>query len=96
MSPASPASPALPNPATQLSRAQRVEVLEAAVEQLIRRNLPSNSKLQIEHDKETGTYIYRSVDAETGEVIRQWPPEQLLKLREHLSEFEGMFVDKRI
>ena len=92
----SPASPALPNPATQLTRAQRVEVLEAAVEKLIRRSLPTNSKLQIEQDKETGTFIYRSVDPETGEVLRQWPPEQLVKLREHLTEVEGLLFDKEV
>lgn len=92
----SSASPALPNPQTQLTRVQRVEVLEAAVEKLIRRSLPSNSKLQIEQDKETGTFIYRSVDPETGEVLRQWPSEQLLKLREHLSEMEGMLFDKEV
>lgn len=91
----SPTSPAAPNPATHLL-SQRVEVIEAAVEKLIRRSLPSNSKLQIEHDKETGTFIYRSVDPETGEVLRQWPPEQLLKLREHLAEMQGMLFDKEI
>ena len=92
----SPASPASPNPATNLMRGQRVEILEEAVEKLIRRSLPSNSKLQIEQDRETGTFIYRSVDPETGEVLRQWPPEQLLNLREHLSEVEGILFDKEI
>jgi len=92
----SPTSPAQPDPATHLMRSQRVEVLEAAVEKLIRRSLPSNSKLQIEQDKETGTFIYRSIDAETGEVLRQWPSEQLLKLREHLAELEGMFFDVKV
>jgi uncharacterized FlaG/YvyC family protein len=92
----SPASPALPNPVTNLMRGQRVEILEAAVEKLIRRSLPSNSKLQIEQDRDTGTFIYRSVDPETGEVLRQWPPEQLLKMREHLSDLEGMLFDKEI
>jgi flagellar protein FlaG len=93
---ASPASPSLPNPQTQLTRAQRVEVLERAVERLIRRSLPSNSKLQIEHDKETGTFIYRSVDSETGEILKQWPPEQLLKLRAHLAEVEGVLFDQKV
>src|SRR5262245_3690964 len=93
---ASPSSPAAPNPATQLTRDQRVEVLESAVEKLIRRSLPSNSKLQIEQDKETGTFIYRSVDPETGEVLRQWPPEQLLELRQYLTEVEGMLFDKEV
>jgi uncharacterized FlaG/YvyC family protein len=88
------ASPALPKPATDLIRGQRVEILEQAVEKLIRRSLPSNSKLQIEQDKETGTFIYRSVDPETGEVLRQWPSEQLLNLRESLTEFEGLLFDK--
>jgi uncharacterized FlaG/YvyC family protein len=92
----SPASPALPNPATNLIRGQRVEVLEEAVEKLIRRSLPSNSKLQIEQDKETGTFIYRSVDPESGEVLRQWPSEQMLNLRESLTEFEGLFFDERV
>ena len=92
----SPTSPALPNRQTDLTRAQRVEVLEAAVEKLIRRSLPSNSKLQIEQDKATGTFIYRSVDPETGEVLRQWPTEQLLKLREHLAEMQGMLFDKEV
>ena len=92
----SPASPALPNPATQLLRTQRVEALEAAVEKLIRRNLPTNTKLQIEQNRETGTFIYRSVDPETGEVVRQWPPEELLKMREHLAEFEGLLIDKEV
>ena len=92
----SPASPALPNPATNLIRGQRVQILEEAVEKLIRRSLPSNSKLQIEQDRETGTFIYRSVDPETGEVLRQWPPEQLLNLRHSLSEFEGLLFDEQV
>ena len=92
----SPTSPALPNPATNLMRGQRVEILEEAVEKLIRRSLPSNSKLQIEQDRDTGAFIYRSVDPETGEVLRQWPPEQLLKLRESLTEIEGLLFDTQV
>ncbi len=90
------ASPAATNPATDLARDQRVQVLQSAIEKLIRKSLPSNSKLQIEQDKVTGTFIYRSIDTETGEIIRQWPPEQLLKLHEYLAQMEGMLVDKKI
>ena len=92
----SPASPASPDAATNLVRGQRIQVLEEAVEKLIRRSLPSNSKLQIEHDKETGTYIYRSIDPETGEVLRQWPSEEMLNLRESLAEIEGVIFDKQV
>lgn len=91
-----PPVPGAINPGTNLAPDQRVEALQAAVEKLIKKNLPTNSKLQIEQDKVTGTFIYRSVDPSTGEVIKQWPPEQLLKLRESLHEMEGMLVDKHV
>ncbi len=92
----SPTSPATPDPSTNLGPDQRVLELQAAIEKLIKKSLPSNSKLQIDRDKETGTYIYRAVDPETGEVISQYPPEQIVKLRDYLAEMEGMLVDKKI
>jgi uncharacterized FlaG/YvyC family protein len=94
-SPAPPA-PGAVNPESNLPPDQRIEEIRSAMDKLIRKGLPSNSKLQIDQDKETGTFIYRSVNPDTGEVIQQWPPEQLLKLREYLHEMEGMLVDKKV
>jgi uncharacterized FlaG/YvyC family protein len=91
-----PPTPGAVNPQTNLPPDQRVAELEKAVDKLIKKGLPTNSKLQISKDKETGAYIYRSVNPDTGEVIKQWPPEQLIKLRESLREMEGMLVDKHI
>lgn len=93
---ASTAVPGTPDPKTDLQPDQRVEVLQGAVEKLIKKSLPSNSKLQIEQDKDTGTFIYRSVNPETGEVIQQWPSEKLLELRDFLKEMEGVLVDKQV
>ena len=93
--PAAPVSPGAPTPDTNLGPDQRVEVVQAAVEKLIKKSLPSNSKLQVEKDKELGTFIYRSINPDTGEVIRQWPPEQLLQMREYLKEMEGLLVDTK-
>ena len=95
------ASPAPPvpgavNPESNLAPDQRVAEMQAAIDKLIKKGLPSNSKLQIEQDKESGTFIYRSVDPDTGEVIKQWPPEQLVKLREYLHQMEGMLLDKHV
>jgi uncharacterized FlaG/YvyC family protein len=91
-----PPVPGAVNPQTNLTPDQRVAELEKAVENLIKKGLPSNSKLQISQDKESGAFVYRSIDPDTGEVIRQWPPEQLLKLRESLHEMEGLLVDKTV
>jgi uncharacterized FlaG/YvyC family protein len=94
-SPVSPA-PGAVNVQSGLAPDQRVEALHAAVEKLIKKSMPANSKLQIDQDKETGTYIYRSVDPNTGEVLRQWPPEELLKLQDHLHEMQGMLLNKHV
>ena len=93
---ASVAVPGTPNLVTDLQPDQRVEVLQGAVEKLIKKSLPTNSKLQIEQDKTTGTFIYRSVDPDTGEVIQQWPSEKLLELRDFLKEMAGVLVDKQV
>jgi uncharacterized FlaG/YvyC family protein len=91
-----PPVPGVPDPVTNLTADQRVAALQGAVEKLIRKSLPPNSKLQIDQDKSSGTFIYRSVNPETGEIIRQWPPEKLLELRDYLREMEGMLVDKQV
>jgi flagellar protein FlaG len=92
----SPASPAAADPGTNLPVDQRLSALQAVMEKLVKKGLPGNSKLLISQDKETGTFIYRSVDPETGNVITQWPPEQLIKLRDYIKEMEGMLVDTTV
>ena len=94
--PAAQAAAPGPHPETNLQPDQRVEVIQAAVEKLIKKSLPTNSRLQIVQDKETGAYIYRSIDPATGDVIRQWPPEQLLALRADLKTMEGLLFDKQV
>jgi len=91
-----PPVPGAVNPQTNLAPDHRITHLEAAVEKLVKKNLPSNSKLQITRDSDTGAFVYRSVDPETGEVIRQWPSEQILSLRESLRELEGVLVDTEV
>ena len=93
---ASPTLPGAINPGTNLSPEQRVEVLQEAVAKLIKKTLPPDSKLQIVQDKITGTFIYRSIDPDTGEVLSQWPSEKLLELRDYLSQMEGVLVDKTV
>jgi flagellar protein FlaG len=90
-----PASPAAQDPATALAQDKRLLRLEEAIGKLVKQSLPASSKLQIEQDEETGAFIYRSVDPETGEVLRQWPSEDILKLRASLRDMEGLLVDKK-
>lgn len=40
----------------------------------------NDTRLVIEEDKETRTFIYKTLDRRTGEVIQQFPRESLLRL----------------
>jgi flagellar protein FlaG len=92
----SPTTAGAAAPVTNLAPFQRIEALQGAVEKLIKKSLPSNSRLQIEQDKNTGTFIYRSINPETGEVIQQWPSEKLLEMRDFLKELDGVLLDKQV
>jgi uncharacterized FlaG/YvyC family protein len=41
---------------------------------------------RIEKDEAAGLLVYRTVDKETGEVVRQYPDEMVLKLRAYARE----------
>lgn len=59
--------------------------------------LSTNGRLSIDHDDVTGDYIYRLVDKETGEVINQWPREEVLKqARLAREQYEGLIVDRSV
>ncbi len=47
------------------------------------------------HD-ETGDVLVQVIDGETGEVIRQLPPEEILELREKLKELRGVIFDSKV
>jgi flagellar protein FlaG len=50
-------------------------------------------RLVIEEGPKTGTFIYKTLDSETGEVLRQYPREQLLKMSEDGRYSAGALID---
>lgn len=56
-----------------------------------------NTRLRIDKDDETGRFVYYSVDDESGEVLRQFPPENILKFLSYYRGLEeGLVVDDTI
>jgi flagellar protein FlaG len=53
---------------------------------------PADMRLVIEEDKATNSYVYKTVNRLTGEVIQQLPREQVLQLREQLDYEAGNVV----
>ena len=58
------------------------------------RVLPGNTRLSISFDDSTNRFIYRGIDAETGEVVNQFPPEELVKRFAFLRELANPSVDE--
>jgi flagellar protein FlaG len=44
---------------------------------------PADLRLVIEEDEASGSYVYKTVDRMTGQVVFQLPREQLLRLRDN-------------
>ena len=53
-----------------------------------------SSRLSIEADEATGHFVYKKVDKQTGEVLSQWPEEDLMRMLEFLNEAEGLVVNR--
>ena len=56
---------------------------------------PQGTKLAIEKDDETGKMIVQIKDATTGDVIKQLPPEEVLRIAKSIEKYLGLLVDRR-
>ncbi|XBQ16435.1 MAG: flagellar protein FlaG [Oceanicaulis sp.] len=77
-----------PKPADR-SLTDRIESMREEI------NATSRSRLRIDREGEAGRFIYKIVDSETGETMRQWPPEKYLDLVQFLRDQRGGLVDER-
>lgn len=57
--------------------------------------IEDNVVLRIAYDDDSGRFVYSGVDKETGDVVRQYPPEGVLKLlAQNRVEAAGLLVDE--
>ena len=55
-----------------------------------------NMNLKFSTDQETGKLVVSVVDPSNGEVLRQMPSEEALKVAEAIGRYQGMFVDLKV
>lgn len=53
------------------------------------------TRLKIEKHEDTGRFIYKMFNPDTGELITRWPPERYFELRDFLTARVGAVVDAR-
>ncbi len=55
-----------------------------------------NSRFSIDRDRDSGRFVYRLVDSETGEVVKQFPGDYVLRRVAYYRELEGIAVDSEV
>lgn len=91
-----PAMPATALSAQQEEQQKRLDAAELA-EPVERINAVMNQRgLEFEISDENSRVITRVVDRESGEVIRQIPAEEVLRLAERLGELQGGLISVQV
>jgi flagellar protein FlaG len=78
---------------TQTTHAESAQAVQPVV------NLQPKTHLTISRDETANTFVYRSIDTNTGDVVWQYPVEQVLRMAHRLRESEGLephAVDEKI
>lgn len=79
-------------PAAEVDRNRTTVAIEDALGQ----DFPANASLQIDVSEETGGFVYKAVDRESGEVIKQFPPEEVLERLERKHKAQGLALDTAV
>lgn len=56
----------------------------------------ANTKLRIDVDDDSGLFVYKGIDRVSGEVVSQFPAEEILSLISYYREREGIVVDETV
>jgi len=72
------------------------ELFAKAVEELNQNINMFNSKVSFSVDEDTGKTVIKISERDTNKVIREIPPEALLKLASKLNEIIGMLFDLKV
>lgn len=103
-----PAPARLPDPSSAGPRAARdnpvsltrqpasPEAVAAAVDSANAYLQSVSTHIQFSFDQEADRTIVRMVDAETDEVLRQIPSEEMLAISESIDRMQGLLVDRKV
>lgn len=88
-----------------LDRAKAGEAQRASSRESVRAQLEravgANTRLSIERNESALTFVYRAIDRDTGEVLREWPPADFARFVEDvlgknaISDSAGALLDKQ-
>ena len=72
------------------------QMLEELVKELEKKLSMLNTQLKISIDKDTNMVVVKVIDKETKKIIRQIPPEYVLKIVKYLDEITGLLYNNKV
>ena len=76
--------------------ADPVERAEAAIGGLFADPRYPTTRFSIDRDDESGRYVYRLIDRETREVLKQFPGDYVLRRVAYYRELQGLAVNSEV
>jgi flagellar protein FlaG len=67
---------------------------DAAVRKLTEALRAASVSVQFEIDRETNRVVTKIVDKANGEIIRQIPTEEVVRIADALAQLQGLFVNQ--
>ncbi len=84
------------SPEARIEKSAVVQQAEALLEELRNAADSSRLRLRIEQNPDDGSFIYKSIDKESGEVVKEWPPEEVRRSLAFLDRLKGAFLDQAV
>jgi len=94
--PTAPMTIATPKEPQKEAQADLERELERSTRQMNAISEILGQRYQFSVDKTTDQLVVKVIDVFTGEIIRQMPPEEMLKLAAQMRHIVGMFMDQLV
>lgn len=80
----------------ETSNQESLEELQDKVTQLNEHMQTLNRNLQFRVDEQSGDTVVKVVDAETEELVRQIPSQELLDIRNAIEKYKGIILEAKV
>jgi flagellar protein FlaG len=81
---------------TNTSRDNLEKQIQKAIEQLTKNLSYLNTHLNITLDKKADSLVIKIIDNKTNQVIKEIPPEYMLRIAEAINNLVGIIVNKKV
>lgn len=78
--------PAVPETASS----DPVEAAEEVLNSVVKAKLPANQRLSIDQDEEAKRVVFKAIDRESGETVKQFPTEETLRAIARIRAVTGL------